>query len=168
MQKRGGVELVGLSEILLRASPAGACVCWLAALPRGWFQSFIGFLRSAGRWHAGCSRDYFVAPRLAKQNLVLERGWDGTAGYPPVTGAARGRCASVGFQRPPRQGRAGADLASSPSKRLLVPVVQKTASLSFVFTDPSGFIFDVQSNTVMAQGGTFENMKEKVNVSAET
>ncbi|NXV20622.1 SPAS2 protein, partial [Cepphus grylle] len=37
-------------------------------------------------------------------------------------------------------------------------------SLSFVFTDPSGFIFDVQSNTVMAQGGTFENMKEKVNV----
>ncbi|NXW10348.1 SPAS2 protein, partial [Fregetta grallaria] len=38
------------------------------------------------------------------------------------------------------------------------------ASLSFLFTDPSGFIFDVQSNTVMAQGGTFENMKEKVNV----
>ncbi|NXG40049.1 SPAS2 protein, partial [Dromaius novaehollandiae] len=37
-------------------------------------------------------------------------------------------------------------------------------SLSFVFADPSGFIFDVQSNTVMAQGGTFENMKEKVNV----
>ncbi|NXN31627.1 SPAS2 protein, partial [Nycticryphes semicollaris] len=37
-------------------------------------------------------------------------------------------------------------------------------SLSFVFTDASGFIFDVQSNTVMAQGGTFENMKEKVNV----
>uniref|UniRef100_A0A8C8AZY4 Uncharacterized protein n=1 Tax=Otus sunia TaxID=257818 RepID=A0A8C8AZY4_9STRI len=34
--------------------------------------------------------------------------------------------------------------------------------------DPSGFIFDVQSNTVMAQGGTFENMKEKVNVSSET
>ncbi|NXG61341.1 SPAS2 protein, partial [Hemiprocne comata] len=33
--------------------------------------------------------------------------------------------------------------------------------------DPSGFIFDVQSNTVMAQGGTFENMKEKVNVSSE-
>ncbi|NWU87278.1 SPAS2 protein, partial [Onychorhynchus coronatus] len=29
-------------------------------------------------------------------------------------------------------------------------------------TDPSGFIFDVQSNTVMAQGGTFENMKEKI------
>ncbi|KAM6307963.1 spermatogenesis-associated serine-rich protein 2 [Podargus strigoides] len=28
--------------------------------------------------------------------------------------------------------------------------------------DPSGFIFDVQSNTVMAQGGTFENMKEKI------
>uniref|UniRef100_A0A8B9BJU9 Spermatosis associated serine rich 2 n=1 Tax=Anser brachyrhynchus TaxID=132585 RepID=A0A8B9BJU9_9AVES len=27
---------------------------------------------------------------------------------------------------------------------------------------PSGFIFDVQSNTVMAQGGTFENMKEKI------
>uniref|UniRef100_A0A8C0ARG1 Spermatogenesis associated serine rich 2 n=1 Tax=Buteo japonicus TaxID=224669 RepID=A0A8C0ARG1_9AVES len=26
----------------------------------------------------------------------------------------------------------------------------------------SGFIFDVQSNTVMAQGGTFENMKEKI------
>ncbi|NXA43730.1 SPAS2 protein, partial [Eudromia elegans] len=38
------------------------------------------------------------------------------------------------------------------------------ASLSFVSADPSGFIFDVQSNTVMAQGGTFENMKEKVNV----
>ncbi|NXJ72381.1 SPAS2 protein, partial [Rostratula benghalensis] len=37
-------------------------------------------------------------------------------------------------------------------------------SLSFVFSDASGFIFDVQSNTVMAQGGTFENMKEKVNV----
>ncbi|NWX21224.1 SPAS2 protein, partial [Aegotheles bennettii] len=37
-------------------------------------------------------------------------------------------------------------------------------SLSFVPADPSGFIFDVQSNTVMAQGGTFENMKEKVNV----
>ncbi|XP_071585555.1 spermatogenesis-associated serine-rich protein 2 isoform X2 [Heliangelus exortis] len=28
--------------------------------------------------------------------------------------------------------------------------------------DPSGFIFDVQSKTVMAQGGTFENMKEKI------
>ncbi|XP_013808343.2 spermatogenesis-associated serine-rich protein 2 isoform X2 [Apteryx mantelli] len=28
--------------------------------------------------------------------------------------------------------------------------------------DPSGFVFDVQSNTVMAQGGTFENMKEKI------
>ncbi|XP_043362423.1 spermatogenesis-associated serine-rich protein 2 isoform X9 [Dermochelys coriacea] len=28
--------------------------------------------------------------------------------------------------------------------------------------DPTGFIFDVQSNTVMAQGGTFENMKEKI------
>uniref|UniRef100_A0A8C3TDY7 Spermatogenesis associated serine rich 2 n=1 Tax=Chelydra serpentina TaxID=8475 RepID=A0A8C3TDY7_CHESE len=27
---------------------------------------------------------------------------------------------------------------------------------------PTGFIFDVQSNTVMAQGGTFENMKEKI------
>uniref|UniRef100_A0A8C6QNE3 Spermatogenesis associated, serine-rich 2 n=1 Tax=Nannospalax galili TaxID=1026970 RepID=A0A8C6QNE3_NANGA len=27
----------------------------------------------------------------------------------------------------------------------------------------SGFIFDLQSNTVLAQGGTFENMKEKVN-----
>lgn len=49
-----------------------------------------------------------------------------------------------------------------------MPVVQKRASFSFVFTDPSGFIFDVQSNTVMAQGGTFENMKEKVNVSSET
>ncbi|NWR63891.1 SPAS2 protein, partial [Bucorvus abyssinicus] len=36
------------------------------------------------------------------------------------------------------------------------------ASLSFLPTDPSGFIFDVQSNTVMAQGGTFENMKEKI------
>ncbi|NXL68162.1 SPAS2 protein, partial [Chordeiles acutipennis] len=33
----------------------------------------------------------------------------------------------------------------------------------FVSADPSGFIFDVQSNTVMAQGGTFENMKEKIN-----
>ncbi|KAK4807261.1 hypothetical protein QYF61_006322 [Mycteria americana] len=39
---------------------------------------------------------------------------------------------------------------------------RKRASLSFVFADPSGFIFDVQSNTVMAQGGTFENMKEKI------
>ncbi|NWW81197.1 SPAS2 protein, partial [Climacteris rufus] len=29
-------------------------------------------------------------------------------------------------------------------------------------TDASGFIFDVQSNTVMAQGGSFENMKEKI------
>ncbi|PKK17516.1 spermatogenesis associated, serine-rich 2, partial [Columba livia] len=28
--------------------------------------------------------------------------------------------------------------------------------------DPSGFVFDVQSNTVMAQGGAFENMKEKI------
>ncbi|XP_033927541.1 spermatogenesis-associated serine-rich protein 2 [Melopsittacus undulatus] len=28
--------------------------------------------------------------------------------------------------------------------------------------DPSGFVFDVQSNTVLAQGGTFENMKEKI------
>ncbi|KAJ7317942.1 hypothetical protein JRQ81_004104 [Phrynocephalus forsythii] len=28
--------------------------------------------------------------------------------------------------------------------------------------DSTGFIFDVQSNTVMAQGGTFENMKEKI------
>ncbi|XP_044305552.1 spermatogenesis-associated serine-rich protein 2 isoform X3 [Varanus komodoensis] len=28
--------------------------------------------------------------------------------------------------------------------------------------DSSGFIFDVQSNTVMAQGGIFENMKEKI------
>ncbi|NWI70799.1 SPAS2 protein, partial [Todus mexicanus] len=34
---------------------------------------------------------------------------------------------------------------------------------SFLSPDPSGFIFDVQSNTVMAQGGTFENMKEKIN-----
>ncbi|XP_055552864.1 spermatogenesis-associated serine-rich protein 2 isoform X6 [Falco cherrug] len=31
------------------------------------------------------------------------------------------------------------------------------------WANPSGFIFDVQSNTVMAQGGTFENMKEKIN-----
>ncbi|ELK36331.1 Spermatogenesis-associated serine-rich protein 2 [Myotis davidii] len=30
-----------------------------------------------------------------------------------------------------------------------------------MFTDSSGFIFDLQSNTVLAQGGTFENMKEK-------
>ncbi|XP_054575081.1 spermatogenesis-associated serine-rich protein 2 isoform X2 [Eptesicus fuscus] len=29
--------------------------------------------------------------------------------------------------------------------------------------DSSGFIFDLQSNTVLAQGGTFENMKEKIN-----
>ncbi|XP_020821787.1 spermatogenesis-associated serine-rich protein 2 isoform X2 [Phascolarctos cinereus] len=29
--------------------------------------------------------------------------------------------------------------------------------------DPSGFIFDLQSNTVLAQGGTFENMKKKIN-----
>lgn len=28
--------------------------------------------------------------------------------------------------------------------------------------DSSGFIFDLQSNTVLAQGGTFENMKEKI------
>lgn len=28
--------------------------------------------------------------------------------------------------------------------------------------DSSGYIFDMQSNTVMAQGGTFENMKEKI------
>ncbi|NWR94772.1 SPAS2 protein, partial [Furnarius figulus] len=28
--------------------------------------------------------------------------------------------------------------------------------------DPSGFVFDVQSNTVMAPGGTLENMKEKI------
>ncbi|NXG76032.1 SPAS2 protein, partial [Baryphthengus martii] len=33
---------------------------------------------------------------------------------------------------------------------------------SFLPADPSGFIFDVQSNTVLAQGGTFENMKEKI------
>ena len=25
-----------------------------------------------------------------------------------------------------------------------------------------GFVFDVQSNTVLAQGGSYENMKEKV------
>lgn len=98
------MALVGFSEIVLWASPAGACVCWLAALVRGWFQSFIGFLSSAGRWHAGFSRDRFVAPQLAKQNLVVERGWDVTAGYPPVTGSAHGRCAFVGFQRPPWQG----------------------------------------------------------------
>ncbi|CAJ0965581.1 unnamed protein product [Ranitomeya imitator] len=30
-------------------------------------------------------------------------------------------------------------------------------------TDPIGFVFDVQSNTVMAQGGSYENMKEKIN-----
>ncbi|ELK08391.1 spermatogenesis-associated serine-rich protein 2 [Pteropus alecto] len=29
--------------------------------------------------------------------------------------------------------------------------------------DSSGFIFDLQSNTVLAQGGAFENMKEKIN-----
>ncbi|KAM9229264.1 spermatogenesis-associated serine-rich protein 2 isoform 3-T8 [Dugong dugon] len=29
--------------------------------------------------------------------------------------------------------------------------------------DSSGFIFDLQSNIVLAQGGTFENMKEKIN-----
>ncbi|MEE6471367.1 hypothetical protein FKM82_009254 [Ascaphus truei] len=28
--------------------------------------------------------------------------------------------------------------------------------------DPIGFVFDVQSNTVMAQGGSYENMKEKI------
>ncbi|XP_042304825.1 spermatogenesis-associated serine-rich protein 2 isoform X2 [Sceloporus undulatus] len=32
----------------------------------------------------------------------------------------------------------------------------------YLATNSSGFIFDVQSNTVMAQGGTFENMKEKI------
>uniref|UniRef100_A0A8B9F4K9 Spermatogenesis-associated serine-rich protein 2 n=1 Tax=Amazona collaria TaxID=241587 RepID=A0A8B9F4K9_9PSIT len=35
-------------------------------------------------------------------------------------------------------------------------------SLRFPSADPSGFVFDVQSNTVLAQGGTFENMKEKI------
>ncbi|PNI49302.1 SPATS2 isoform 12 [Pan troglodytes] len=30
--------------------------------------------------------------------------------------------------------------------------------------DSSGFIFDLQSNTVLAQGGAFENMKEKAGV----
>ncbi|NXD87835.1 SPAS2 protein, partial [Halcyon senegalensis] len=39
----------------------------------------------------------------------------------------------------------------------------ESSPLSFLSPDLSGFIFDVQSNTVMAQGGTFENMKEKVN-----
>ena len=29
--------------------------------------------------------------------------------------------------------------------------------------DSSGFIFDLQSNTVLAQGGAFENMKGKIN-----
>ncbi|XP_068123766.1 spermatogenesis-associated serine-rich protein 2 isoform X2 [Hyperolius riggenbachi] len=29
-------------------------------------------------------------------------------------------------------------------------------------SDPIGFVFDVQSNTVMAQGGSYENMKEKI------
>ncbi|NP_001079975.1 spermatogenesis associated, serine rich 2 S homeolog [Xenopus laevis] len=29
--------------------------------------------------------------------------------------------------------------------------------------DQIGFVFDVQSNTVMAQGGSYENMKEKIN-----
>ncbi|KAM8976491.1 spermatogenesis-associated serine-rich protein 2 [Pelodytes ibericus] len=29
--------------------------------------------------------------------------------------------------------------------------------------NPIGFVFDVQSNTVMAQGGSYENMKEKIN-----
>lgn len=39
------------------------------------------------------------------------------------------------------------------------------ALLCFPFlTDPIGFVFDVQSNTVMAQGGSYENMKEKVGV----
>ncbi|XP_078542587.1 spermatogenesis-associated serine-rich protein 2 [Lissotriton helveticus] len=28
--------------------------------------------------------------------------------------------------------------------------------------DPTGFVFDVQSNTVLAQGGSYENMKEKI------
>ena len=32
--------------------------------------------------------------------------------------------------------------------------------------DSSGFIFDLQSNTVLAQGGAFENMKEKIKCSA--
>ncbi|KAE8626381.1 hypothetical protein XENTR_v10006612 [Xenopus tropicalis] len=31
------------------------------------------------------------------------------------------------------------------------------------FSDQIGFVFDVQSNTVMAQGGSYENMKEKIN-----
>lgn len=46
----------------------------------------------------------------------------------------------------------------------LVPGAQKSLSLCFPSVDPSGFVFDVQSNTVLAQGGAFENMKEKVNV----
>uniref|UniRef100_A0A8C9GLC8 Uncharacterized protein n=1 Tax=Piliocolobus tephrosceles TaxID=591936 RepID=A0A8C9GLC8_9PRIM len=32
----------------------------------------------------------------------------------------------------------------------------------------SGFIFDLQSNTVLAQGGAFENMKEKVRLLTAT
>ncbi|KAM4796019.1 spermatogenesis-associated serine-rich protein 2 [Rhinophrynus dorsalis] len=40
-------------------------------------------------------------------------------------------------------------------ERLHSPFIQRA--------DPIGFVFDVQSNTVMAQGGSYENMKEKIN-----
>lgn len=43
-----------------------------------------------------------------------------------------------------------------------VTFVCNCSFLSFI--DPIGFVFDVQSNTVMAQGGSYENMKEKVGV----
>lgn len=43
---------------------------------------------------------------------------------------------------------------------LLVPSILNI-NLS-ALSDSSGYIFDMQSNTVMAQGGNFENMKEKV------
>lgn len=46
---------------------------------------------------------------------------------------------------------------------LLLDHVECIFSFSF-FSDSSGFIFDLQSNTVLAQGGAFENMKEKVSL----
>uniref|UniRef100_A0A8C3KLI1 Spermatogenesis associated serine rich 2 n=1 Tax=Calidris pygmaea TaxID=425635 RepID=A0A8C3KLI1_9CHAR len=57
--------------------------------------------------------------------------------------------------------RFGADLLLHPFLNVSL-LFRSDPSLSFVSTDASGFIFDVQSNTVMAQGGTFENMKEKI------
>lgn len=66
----------------------------------------------------------------------------------------------------PAEEQLGADLLLLPFLNVSGHPVFRRVSFSFLSADPSGFIFDVQSNTVMAQGGTFENMKEKVNVSS--